>query len=215
MIQIGLVGRFKLLCIISILLVISLGILLDIDEILRTWRNLPLLLLFAMCFIITLPNEEDRFLKQSVLPIVFLSIACTIPYSYHYNPAPIVYEPPAYPPPGYSTQWWYFPIGDFDYFFRLRFLPISLPFWIIIGIILLQMNMLSHPQRYVDFLMHLAIGCMLSIFWWFLAIWVFSDETTWVNVPIATTPLLGIVFVAVHRALNWKSREPMEESKTN
>lgn len=198
MVQFGIASRFKLLCILPSVLVISLGVLFEIDVILDRWT---LLLLVATCVIIILPSEKGRFLQQSLLPIVFLSIACAIPYSHHYDPNPVVYEPPAYPPPGYSTQWWYYPIGDFDYFFRLRFLPVSLPFWIIIGIILLQMNAPSHPQRRVDSLIHLAIGCMLSIFWWVLATWVFSDGTTWVNVPIAITPILGIVFVAVHRAL--------------
>ena len=195
MVQISLLGRFKLLCILPIVLVLSLCILLEIDVILKRWT---LLLLVVMCVIIALPNEEGKFLKQSLLPIIFLAIACSIPYVHLYDPHPTV---PEYPPPGYSTQWLYFLIGDYDYFFRLRFLPNSIPFWIITGFVLLQMKAPPHHRYYVDIIMHIAIGCMLSIIWWFLSMGIVGGIATWVTSPNAFTPIVGIVIVAVQRTI--------------
>ncbi len=198
------ITQLRFLCVIVIVIVISWAILFEINLILKG-TAVPLLI--TMFVILIMPSGIRNILKQVPLPIIFLYIACILPFVYLYNPNPIVYE---IPPPGYTTQWWYYLIGDFDYFFRLRFLSLSIPFWMITGFFILQMNAPNVTSYLHDFLIHLAISCVLSISWWYLSIWIFSGITSWEIVPITFTPMIGIAFVAVHRAVNWKSSDAVD-----
>lgn len=200
--QIDTPGLLRLLCAISIFAVIIFAILFSIEAIME--RTLMPLLMVVLLIILILPNERGNILKRVPLPLIFLCLAFTIPFVHLYDPNPPVYETP---PPGFSSNWWYYLLGDYDYFFRLRFLPISIPFWIITGAITLQMNARSIPKYSLDFLIHLAIGCVLSVIWWFLSMGIVSGISTWVTAPNAITPLIGIPFVAVHRAINWTSTQ--------
>ncbi|MFW9958809.1 MAG: hypothetical protein ACFFCT_12120, partial [Candidatus Odinarchaeota archaeon] len=162
--------------------------------------------LIVLSIFLILPKEKYVTLKQVILPIVFLCIACAIPFVQLYDPSPMIFEPPSYPPPGYSTQWWYYLIGDYDYFFRQRLSPKSIPFWVFTDIFLLQMNVPLWTRPIVDFAMNIAIASSVCILWWFTVFWVFSGTTTWVIVPVIAVPIIGTFFVAFHRTIKWQCK---------
>ncbi|MGY5874937.1 MAG: hypothetical protein RTU30_04255 [Candidatus Thorarchaeota archaeon] len=149
--------------------------------------------------------------KQSLSPLLFLLFSCTIPFHYSFTPFPPPYNPP---PPGYTDRLFLFLVGDYDYFLRIRFLPVSIPFWILTALIITQMFIPRLKSYDRDFAIHIVLGMLFTLLWWVFGNWMlfFSDyHTSWVKIPVILTPLLGIAFVAIHRALNWNSTDSRKE----
>ena len=137
-------------------------------------------------------------LKQLLIPIIFLIIAINIPIVIFNYTAPR----PDPPPPGWSSIWIYYLHGDYDYFFRLRIMPQTLPFWAILGIILTQMTGVPYRLNLkYDLLFNLILGIILTISWMFLVqiIYIESFSGDWVASTIPFIPILAMIAVPLHR----------------
>jgi hypothetical protein len=69
-------------------------------------------------------NDILEKLTKLAIPIIFLVLAINITIAVFENPRP----PPNPPPPGWSSIRIYYLHGDYDYFFRLRIIPQTIPF---------------------------------------------------------------------------------------
>ena len=140
-------------------------------------------------------------LKQLAIPIIFLIIVINFPIViFNYTGTR-----PDPPPPGWSSIWIYYLHGDYDYFFRLRIMPQTLPFWAILGIILIQMVGIPHRlQLKYDVLVNLVLGIILTVSWMFLVqiIYIEGYAEAWEPSTIPLIPILALFAVPLHRIVN-------------
>ena len=136
-------------------------------------------------------------IKHQLIPIIFLIVVINIPLVIFFNTAPR----PDPPPPGWSSIWIYYLHGDYDYFFRLRIMPQTLPFWGIIGIFLMQMGNPCKFEMKVDLLINLILGLILTVGWMLLIhyIYIVNYTETWVANTMPFTPIIAMVAVPLHR----------------
>jgi hypothetical protein len=139
-------------------------------------------------------------LKQLAIPMIFLIIVINFPIViFNYTGTR-----PDTPPPGWSSIRIYYLYGDYDYFFRLRIMPQTLPFWAILGIISIQVVGIPHRlQLKYDLLVNLVLGIILTISWMVLVHYIFIVNHTgdWEASSIPLTPIMALIAVPLHRTV--------------
>jgi hypothetical protein len=135
--------------------------------------------------------------KQILIPIIFLVIAINIPLIIFINPA----SQPDIPPPSWSSIWIYYLHGDYDYFFRLRITPQTLPLWVILGLFLIQMGFPHRLKLRYDLLFNLFLGIIFTLSWMLLVHYIFimNYSGTWTMYSFPLTPLLALFVVPMYR----------------
>ena len=140
-----------------------------------------------------------------LLVLAFLLIALMLPIiTFDHGTYP--YYPP---PPGWSRYWTYYLAADYDYFWRYRISPLTLPLWLLVGIIVLLILTHSLSTKWLDLVSISAIS-LYTIFAWMIFVQYnfieIRSEYAMSYLAVYAAPLIpivGSIFVSAARILEY------------